>query len=112
MPLRGFGCAERGLSRISGNGPTTVRQPNDCKTAQRRRTISLVVGSSWLFNLGADIYAWFTAQAAWRTSCAQMARMIPDATGQCVVDLGCGPGVSTFELARLLPGANVIGIDI
>jgi ubiquinone/menaquinone biosynthesis C-methylase UbiE len=28
------------------------------------------------------------------------------------VDLGCGPGVSTFELARRLPGAHLIGLDI
>lgn len=29
-----------------------------------------------------------------------------------VVDLGCGPGVSTFELARLLPGARLLGMDV
>jgi ubiquinone/menaquinone biosynthesis C-methylase UbiE len=29
-----------------------------------------------------------------------------------VVDLGCGPGVSTFELARQLPTAHLVGIDI
>ena len=29
-----------------------------------------------------------------------------------MADLGCGPGVSTFELARRLPGARLIGLDI
>ena len=29
-----------------------------------------------------------------------------------VADLGCGPGVSTFELARRLPEARLIGLDI
>jgi SAM-dependent methyltransferase len=29
-----------------------------------------------------------------------------------IVDLGCGPGVSTFELARLLPRAHLVGIDV
>jgi ubiquinone/menaquinone biosynthesis C-methylase UbiE len=29
-----------------------------------------------------------------------------------IVDLGCGPGVSTFELARLLPRAQLVGLDV
>ena len=29
-----------------------------------------------------------------------------------IADLGCGPGVSTFELARQLPAAQLIGVDI
>ena len=33
-------------------------------------------------------------------------------SGAHVVDLGCGPGVSSFELARLLPAAHLIGLDI
>ena len=69
--------------------------------------------SSWLFNLGADIYGWFTAQAAWRAS----ARGWRGGSRICnrnaaIADLGCGPGVSTFELARRLPAARLIGLDI
>jgi ubiquinone/menaquinone biosynthesis C-methylase UbiE len=66
--------------------------------------------SAWVFNLGADVYAWFTAQSAWRASCRRMAALL----GGCeaVVDLGCGPGVSTFELARNLPRSRVIGLDV
>src|SRR5579859_2928311 len=30
----------------------------------------------------------------------------------CIADLGCGPGVSTFELARQLPAARLIGLDV
>jgi ubiquinone/menaquinone biosynthesis C-methylase UbiE len=70
------------------------------------------VDSAWLFNLGADIYAWFTAQAAWRASCARLASRLSDFGDASIADLGCGPGVSTFELARLLPAARLIGLDI
>jgi ubiquinone/menaquinone biosynthesis C-methylase UbiE len=70
------------------------------------------VNSSWLFNLGADVYAWFTAQAAWRSSCARLAARLIDLPEPSVVDLGCGPGVSTFELAQLLPTALLFGLDL
>lgn len=68
--------------------------------------------SAWLFNVGADIYGWFTAQPAWRESCARLATRLVD-LGQdaLIADLGCGPGVSTFELARHLKGARLIGLD-
>lgn len=68
--------------------------------------------SAWLFNLGADVYAWFTAQAAWRSSCARMASRLAMDDPRRVVDLGCGPGVSTFELAWRLPRAQLIGLDV
>jgi SAM-dependent methyltransferase len=70
------------------------------------------VDSSWLFNLGADVYAWFTAQAAWRASCARLTSRLADLGQASIADLGCGPGVSTFELARQLPAARLIGLDI
>jgi len=68
--------------------------------------------SSWLFNLGADIYGWFTAQRAWRSSCARLASRLADLDEPRIADLGCGPGVSTFELARRLPRAHVFGLDV
>jgi SAM-dependent methyltransferase len=68
--------------------------------------------SSWLFNLGADVYAWFTAQAAWRASCSTMASRLEGLDRARIADLGCGPGVSTFELARQLPTARLIGLDV
>jgi ubiquinone/menaquinone biosynthesis C-methylase UbiE len=70
------------------------------------------MNSVWLFNLGADLYAWFTAQAAWRASCARMAERLAPIDPATVLDLGCGPGVSTFELVRRLPGATLIGVDV
>jgi ubiquinone/menaquinone biosynthesis C-methylase UbiE len=70
------------------------------------------LNSTWLFNLGADIYAWFTASAAWRASATELAKRLEDLGEARIVDLGCGPGVSTFELARQLPESNLIGLDI
>jgi ubiquinone/menaquinone biosynthesis C-methylase UbiE len=70
------------------------------------------VESSWLFNLGADLYSWFTDQAAWRASCARLASRLSDLESPWIADLGCGPGVSTFQLARRLPGARLVGVDI
>jgi ubiquinone/menaquinone biosynthesis C-methylase UbiE len=68
--------------------------------------------TSWLFNLGAPIYGWFTNQRAWRASCARLAERLPPGEGLLVVDLGCGPGVSTIELARLRPDTRFVGLDI
>jgi ubiquinone/menaquinone biosynthesis C-methylase UbiE len=70
--------------------------------------------SSWLFNAFAELYAWFTAQSAWRASCGELARHLPPACAlrrQTVLDLGCGPGVSTFELANARPDARYVGLD-
>ena len=58
------------------------------------------------------MYAWFTAQAVWRASCARLASRLGDLPAPHVADLGCGPGVSTFELARYLPDARLVGVDI
>ena len=68
--------------------------------------------SRWLFNLGADVYGWFTAQPAWRASCATMAARLPVGAAPRVADLGCGPGVSTIEVARLRPDGLVLGMDV
>jgi ubiquinone/menaquinone biosynthesis C-methylase UbiE len=68
--------------------------------------------TSWIFDLGADIYGWFTAQTAWRASCARLAEHLPAADRLRVADLGCGPGVSAIELARRRPGDLIIGLDI
>ena len=70
--------------------------------------------SAWLFNAFAEFYAWFTAQDAWRSSCGLLAALLPDPVPErrlVVADLGCGPGVSTFELARGRPDALYVGLD-
>jgi ubiquinone/menaquinone biosynthesis C-methylase UbiE len=41
-----------------------------------------------------------------------MATLRPDVPSATVLDLGCGPGVSTFELARHRPDTRFIGVDI
>jgi len=70
------------------------------------------MNSAWVFNLGAEVYGWFTAQAAWRQSCRELACRLVDLHEARIADLGCGPGVSTFELARLLPTAHLTGVDV
>jgi ubiquinone/menaquinone biosynthesis C-methylase UbiE len=70
--------------------------------------------STWLFNAFAGVYAWFTAQSAWRASCGLMAAYLPDGSAgrpAVVIDLGCGPGVSIFEMARRRPDALYVGLD-
>ena len=67
--------------------------------------------SAWLFNLGADLYGWFTAQSVWRASCARMVAHLP-ADARRIADLGCGPGVSTIEIARLRRDGLVVGMDV
>jgi ubiquinone/menaquinone biosynthesis C-methylase UbiE len=76
------------------------------------RAAGRLPGTSWLFDAGAGAYRWFTAQAAWRESCAALARHLPDGSGIRIVDLGCGPGNSTAGLAAQRPDALVIGVDI
>lgn len=65
----------------------------------------------WLFEMGAGLYGWMTAQAPWRRSCGLMAERLPPGENLRILDLGCGPGVSALELARRRPGDAVAGID-
>ena len=63
--------------------------------------------------VAADLYTWYTAQTAWRMSCAQVASHLPPlGGGQVLADIGCGPGFSTFEQARARPAALVVGVDV
>lgn len=67
----------------------------------------------WLFDLGAFLYGVMTAQKTWRSSCAQLAKYLPAAhRPPRVLDLGCGPGVSTIILAKARPAATVVGLDL
>ncbi|RMG20762.1 MAG: methyltransferase domain-containing protein [Deltaproteobacteria bacterium] len=64
-----------------------------------------------VFDLGAAGYDFLTDHTLWRE---QVARVLDHAPAgvRAVLDLGCGPGVSTFVLAERLPdAAEVVGID-
>jgi ubiquinone/menaquinone biosynthesis C-methylase UbiE len=71
------------------------------------------MGRPWLFDLGAFFYGVMTAQPTWRSSCARLADYIPNGgKSPRVLDLGCGPGVSTIILAQATPAATVVGLDL
>jgi len=67
-----------------------------------------------LFNVGAEIYDIMTGQGFWREHITHLLDFVAAPTnGIRVLDLGCGPGVSTFVLARELgPEASLVGIDL
>ena len=64
-----------------------------------------------VFDLGARGYDFLTDHDLWRAQIARVLDYAPPAPRR-VLDLGCGPGVSSFVLAeRLGPVAEVVGID-
>lgn len=67
-----------------------------------------------IFNVGAWIYDWITDQAMWKAQIASMVEHFGDRPeGPRVLDLGCGPGVSSFALAeRIGADAEIVGIDL
>jgi ubiquinone/menaquinone biosynthesis C-methylase UbiE len=65
----------------------------------------------WIFDWGAYFYGVMTAQATWRSSCARLVAYFPNTTRR-VLDLGCGPGVSTIILAQADHSATVVGLDL
>src|SRR5512135_2285129 len=69
------------------------------------------MGRPWLFDLGAFLYGVMTAQATWRSSCARLANYFP-APATRVLDLGCGPGVSTIILAQTSNANMLVGLDL
>ncbi len=74
-----------------------------------------ILGRAWLFNLGSGIYRWFSANAAWRDSCAQLGTRFPKPAGRPplrVLDLGCGPGVTIISLSRVRPEVHYVGVDL
>ncbi len=67
-----------------------------------------------IFNVGARFYDWLTDQDLWRHQVASMQVYFPDLERPLrVLDLGCGPGVSTFALAETMAtGTRLVGIDL
>lgn len=72
----------------------------------------------WLFELGAPLYNWFNSQPVWRKSCAHLAAHFPPSDPAAggrplrVLDLGCGPGNTAIEMARVRPEARIVGLDL
>jgi len=72
---------------------------------------------SRLFDLGAPLYDWMTAQETWRSHVRGLARHFPAASsdgGEAtlrLLDLGTGPAVSAIALAEADPGLRVTGVD-
>lgn len=69
----------------------------------------------WLFELGAPIYNWFNSQGVWRESCAHLTAYFPKSSSARplrVLDLGCGPGNTAIEMARVRPDARIVGLDL
>ena len=65
-----------------------------------------------LFDLGALYYDVVTAWLPeWKEDCARLAQHLRE-HDRLIVDLGCGPGVSSYETAASASQALVIGIDI
>jgi SAM-dependent methyltransferase len=64
-----------------------------------------------LYELGASAYAWCTAQAGWRASCAGLAAHLPPAPLR-LLDLGCGPGGVLAAAAFARPGGALYGVDL
>jgi len=67
-----------------------------------------------IFNIGSVVYDVMTGQTFWRQHIAHLLDYAPDeGAGLRVLDLGCGPGVSTFVLAQKLGcGSSLVGIDL
>lgn len=63
----------------------------------------------WIFDVGARVYDYITAQEIWRGHCRAMAPLAPGAR---VLDLGIGPGVSGIEMARTAPERLYVGVDL
>jgi SAM-dependent methyltransferase len=55
------------------------------------------------------VYEGLTNTDAWRWDCAELARLVP--AGR-VLDLGCGPGTSSVEIAAAAPATRLFGVDI
>jgi len=67
----------------------------------------------WVFDAGADVYAWLSWQPVWREHCASLADHFPKLDRPIdVLDLGIGPGISGVGILDRRPDARVVGLDL
>lgn len=65
------------------------------------------------FNWTAGAYDFITRQDVWRAQIGKTLQFVDlDTEIRRVLDLGCGPGISSFVIAEKLPRAQVVGIDV
>jgi len=66
-----------------------------------------------IFDILALPYDVLTAVPPWQAHCERLVAHFPEAGegGRLVLDLGCGPGVSTFAYKRAAPGDRLVGLD-
>jgi ubiquinone/menaquinone biosynthesis C-methylase UbiE len=64
-----------------------------------------------MFDVGALPYAILTAQPTWRAHGGELADLVEVKSGDRLLDLGCGPGVSAFGVLERVPGLRVTGLD-
>lgn len=69
--------------------------------------------SQMIFNVGAWTYDRLTDQSFWKAHLESLADFAPPSEAVRLLDVGCGPGVSTFVLAeRLGEEASLVGVDL
>ena len=73
-----------------------------------------LLNNRMIFNIGASVYDVLTRQDLWRNQIHQMLHFVEEPQDALrILDLGCGPGISTFVLAEALGDtASIQGIDI
>ncbi len=68
--------------------------------------------SRWIFDAGAETYAWLTWQNPWRNHCRTLVDHFPQGVDKLrILDLGIGPGVSGISILDRLPEAELVGLD-
>ncbi len=77
-----------------------------------RQALTKRLFGPWLFDVGAHGYDFLTQQQHWLEASRRMLEHVSHEPTR-LLDVGCGPGVSTFALAeRLGPSVEVLGVDL
>ena len=78
------------------------------------RTGALPGFNRLLFEAGALPYDLLTRHPLWHAHCREMLTFVPrlGEGPRTVLDLGCGPGVSAFEMRAAEPQNQVVGLDL